>query len=290
MERGLATAFTGLARRRHRNQTLVIAYHNIVPEGQAARGDSSLHLPQAAFAAQLDLLAATHRILPLSEVFSDVTSELPRVAITFDDACQGAVTAGVQELEKRGIPATVFVPPGLLGQTFWWDVLAPNEGGELSSDVRAYALDQLAGKGSDIRAWAIEKGWRLHAVPVHQQAATEAMLDAMTRSGLVTLGSHTWSHPNLARLEQGELRDELLRPLDWLRARFPATVPWIAYPYGLTSPAVARAAAESGYVGGFLIEGGWLKAGGDHFRLARLNIPAGLSLRGFELRVVGLVK
>ena len=47
-----------------------------------------------------------------------------------------------------------------------------------------------------------------------------------------------------------------------------------------------RVAQEVGYVGGFVLDGGWIPAvGARRFGLPRLNIAAGLSTRGFRLRL-----
>ena len=92
-------------------------------------------------------------------------------------------------------------------------------------------------------------------------------------------------------MEASELAEELTRPLEWLRARFGATLPVLTYPYGLQSTAVQRAADQAGYQSAFLITGGWLPRTDlqrQRFALPRLNVPAGLSLRGFEMRVSGL--
>src|SRR5690348_4128876 len=119
-----------IARRRLRGRALVLAYHNVVPTGQPRLGETSLHLAQADFAAQLDLLASTHDVVPLESIVDDVSeSARPRVAITFDDAYHGAITAGLEELRRRAMPATIFVAPGLLGGDTWWDRLAAASGG-----------------------------------------------------------------------------------------------------------------------------------------------------------------
>ncbi|HVI72058.1 MAG TPA: hypothetical protein VM656_11280, partial [Pyrinomonadaceae bacterium] len=118
------TAFgaTRLARARHKAHTLVLAYHNVVPEGEAARGDTSLHLPQRDFSQQLDLLQRTHHVIPLTDLATAHKTAKPRAIITFDDAYAGALEAGVVELQKRSLPATVFVTPAFVGgAAFWWD-------------------------------------------------------------------------------------------------------------------------------------------------------------------------
>jgi peptidoglycan/xylan/chitin deacetylase (PgdA/CDA1 family) len=106
----------------------------------------------------------------------------------------------------------------------------------------------------------------------------------------ITLASHTWSHPNLAALAAAELEDELQRPLAWLRERFTGVLPFISYPYGLSSPAVERAAADAGYEAALRIDGGWLRDGSvNRYAIPRLNVPSGISDAGFRLRCSGVL-
>lgn len=279
-----------LAAARRRGDVLVLAYHNIVPEGEWATGDLSLHLPQREFARQLDLLARTHDVVPIDEVLTPGSGDRPRVALTFDDAYRGTVAAGVAELVRRGLPGTIFVAPAYVdGGTFWWDELGASAEG-LDARTREHALHALAGSGSRVRAWAAGEGIATGSLPPHQAVASEAELrDAASKPG-ITLGSHTWSHPNLAALRADELREELVRPIAWLEERFPRAVRWLTYPYGLSSPEVQRAARDAGYRGGFRVDGGWMAdRHADPFALPRLNVAAGLSLDGFLLRVSGLL-
>src|SRR3989454_12415715 len=101
-----------LGRVRRREHTLVLTYHNIVPERSPPFGDRSLHLPRPLFVRQLEQLLRTHAVVPLEDVLAPARpSHRPRVAITFDDAYRGATVMGVEELTKRGLPATLFVVP-----------------------------------------------------------------------------------------------------------------------------------------------------------------------------------
>lgn len=287
------SGITRALRARRRGDVIVLAYHNIVPEGEETGGDLSLHLSQRDFARQLDLVARTHDVVPLSALLepSAPPPRRPRAVVTFDDAYLGAVTAGVEELARRGLPATVFVAPALLGGcTFWWDALSGPRG--LSEEVRQHGLEALAGKDPEIRAWAAGRGVAETKLPAHMATASEEDLRRAVGVHGITLGAHTWGHVNLARLEEAELDAELVRPLSWLQERFDAVVPWVTYPYGLYSPLVERRAVAAGYAGGFRVDGGWLPArDGDRapFALPRCNIPAGMTRQGFELRVSGLL-
>ena len=106
-----------------------------------------------------------------------------------------------------------------------------------------------------IRSWARETGIPRQVLPEHARAGTEGDLARATAQPGITIAAHSWSHPNLARLEKSDLDDELCRPIDWLHKRFPNAVSWLAYPYRLTSPAVERAVVAAGYDGAVLLGG-----------------------------------
>lgn len=279
-----------LGRRRLRDRVLVLAYHNVLPDGQPRSGDRSLHLSRHDFARQLDVLTQTHDVVPLAAL-SNLTepSQRPRVIVTFDDAYEGAIGCGVDELVERRMPATIFVSPALLGGVTWWDILAENSGGVVPEGLRHEALHTLGGRAEAILATA-RSGARVGAAKAPlAPIGTELQLSrAASRPG-ITIASHTWSHPNLSSLRGPALDAELSRPLQWLRSRFPTVVPWLSYPYGLFSETVQRAAEASGYQGAFRIDGGWIPRGTFHrYAIPRLNIPAGLSTNGFRLRLAGL--
>ncbi len=280
-----------VARVLHRGRSLVLAYHNIVPDGEAPFGDRSLHLPRHQFARHLDLLEATHDIVSLPElIHRPPQNGKPRAAITFDDAYRGAVTEGVAELSARGLPATIFVAPAFVGgKSFWWDALADPEHGAVREDIRRRGLEVYCGQDARIREWAETQSMALRSPPEHAVAATERELrDACVRPE-ISLASHTWSHPNLARLSGEEVEVELRESLEWLRARFACVIPWLTYPYGLCSRRAQQVAADVGYEAALLVAGGWVpRPVSARHALPRLNVPASMSTDGLALRLAGL--
>lgn len=277
-----------IARRRMAGRTLILAWHNIVPPGASPGGDRSLHLSLTDFQAQLDVVESLADVVPLGAALEPGDAgRRPRVVLTFDDAYRGTLTAGVHELRSRGLPATVFVPPAYVpDQPFWWDDAAVQGG--LSDSDRSRALQQWHGRDREVRQrLSLKPG---PASTPECRCGTEAELRAATSDGLVTLGSHSWSHPNLATIPEDELQLELESSLRWLEQRFPdATIRWISYPYGLATQAVHVAADAAGYDGGLRVNGGWLpRLPGNRFDLPRLNVPAGLSADGLALRLSGL--
>jgi peptidoglycan/xylan/chitin deacetylase (PgdA/CDA1 family) len=295
----VASGAAAWSARQHRRAICVLAYHNVVPDDLPWLGDASLHLRRRDFCDQLDHIGRRFDIVPLMAVLGPASSgPRPRVAITFDDAYQGALAIGVEELARRGMPATIFVPPGLLGgRSLWWDAYGPprlpsagGSSGGLTPGMRAEALSDAAGRDAAVAELARRAGWVTHDLSVPMLTGTEAELAAACRrhDGL-TLGSHSWSHPDLTQLEEAALDAELRASLEWLRARFPCTIPWLTYPYGLSSPEVERAACASGYEAAALVVGGWTRITPENpFAIPRANIPAGISRDGFALRVAGV--
>ena len=292
LERMLSSRTVGrVTRRRTQGKRLVLAYHGISPDDAEPAGEPALHITASRFSEQLEVLRSLAEVCPLDELDA-AGSDAPRVAITFDDAYEGAIAHGVPALVRHGLPATIFVAPGCLdGHSFWWDAIASRRSG-LAAPVRSHALDALGGRQQAVRDWARTEHveWST-SLPAHARATSVASLQwAVTQPG-ITLGSHSWSHPDLARLAGSDLDAELARPLAWLQARFPGrVVPWIAYPYGRHSREVERAAREAGYQGGLAIEGGWHRRSQvSQFARPRLNVAAGLSAAGLRLRVQGAV-
>ncbi|HYK81708.1 MAG TPA: polysaccharide deacetylase family protein [Gemmatimonadales bacterium] len=271
--------------------SLVLAYHNVVPDDCAPFGDRSLHLPRRQFVRQLERLLATHTVVPLDDVLAPAAPrQRPRVAITFDDGYRGAVLIAVEELAQRGLPATLFVVPGFLGRgPYWWDAVASPAGGGIDPGLRTRALQDFAGKDAAIRRWLEREGRPLASVPEWARVASEDELRAAIRHPGIMLAPHTWSHPNLLRLSPPERAEELARPLRWLHERYARVVPWLSYPYGLANGAVAAAAAAAGYTAALSLSGGsFAPARVNRYAVPRLNVPSGLSPNGFVLRSSGL--
>jgi peptidoglycan/xylan/chitin deacetylase (PgdA/CDA1 family) len=279
---------TAFGRYRRRRDILVLAYHNVLRADERSSGERSLHLPWRQFVRQLDALERGHHVVPLTGVLEDRTSaRRPNVVITFDDAYRGAVAVAAPELARRGMPATIFVAPGLLGRYTWWDQLADSRTGRVPAATRDRALAEYAGDGA-----AILRALRTSEVRPDGDApriATEDELFAAAAIPGITFGSHTWTHANLSVLPAPDVDRELRSSLEWLRARFTCSIPWLSYPYGLYTEQVKRAAESAGFVGSMRVDGGWIGSALARApqALPRYNVPAGLSIHGFRLRLAG---
>jgi peptidoglycan/xylan/chitin deacetylase (PgdA/CDA1 family) len=278
-----------MTQRRVQGKRLILAYHGIIPDGEPPAGEPALFVTQRDFAMQLDVLMAEADVVGLDRIDEPVGGR-PRVAITIDDAYRGAVNAGVRELAMRELPATIFVAPGRLNNhVFWWDALLYGSG-KLDDKLRNHALHKLGGQDERVRAWAARAGIPARdQLPAYAQSATADELATALRHHGITLGSHTWSHPNLASLGILEVATEVGRSREWLRAEFgERVIDWLAYPYGLESPQTRAAVADASYAGALCIGGGWHRAAEvSQFARPRFSIGAGLTVAGLRIRLQG---
>jgi peptidoglycan/xylan/chitin deacetylase (PgdA/CDA1 family) len=129
-------------------------------------------------------------------------------AITFDDAFVSVIENALPELEKRQLPCTIFVPVGVLGATPGWTM-----------ETR-YGQDEVVAAQAQIKSVA---------------------------SPLVTLGSHTLTHPFLSRLPREEARAEIEDSRRLLSAITGQDVRTISFPYGDYDEEVVAMCKVAGY-------------------------------------------
>jgi peptidoglycan/xylan/chitin deacetylase (PgdA/CDA1 family) len=271
-----------------RGRSVVLGYHNVIPDDEAVTGEPSVHLRLSEFLWQLDLLSNHCDIVPLTAIM-DTSGERRgrlRAAITFDDAYAGTILMGIPELVRRGMPATVFVPSSAVGgKSFWWDDL-PVSGWQGDRTP----LEALAGREGAIRDWAASLGLQTRPQARHQRTATVAELAEAGSGAGITFGVHTAGHPNLCQLTRFEIADELDANRAWLRQEGLPFVNWVAYPFGLADERVAGVARAMGFEGGLRISGGWIPRKMDSpFFVPRMVVPSGLSPENFLIRLYGVI-
>lgn len=270
---------------------VVLAYHNVVPAGGPSAGDRSLHLPLNQFVEQIDWLTEFFTFTELPSLLDGTPAERPKVVLTFDDAYRGAVHLAIPELQRRGVPATIFVCSRWKGGELpWWDALAdPREG--LNEHIRDQALNRCRGRGPDVLRWAREAGISPADLPAEFRIASPEAIRTLVAGGGVSVGIHGTAHANLCALSDEELETELVSSRRDVLAAYPCAIDWLAYPYGLADDRVAACARRAGLEGALKVSGGPIREPGrvDRFRIPRLNVPAGVSLRGFRLRTTGIL-
>jgi peptidoglycan/xylan/chitin deacetylase (PgdA/CDA1 family) len=196
---------------KQRGRRVVLCYHSVNPS------PSYLSLSPELFDAHLEWLQGHCDVVSLSDLVARPAAGRPQVAITFDDGYADNHAHAFPLLAARGLTATFFVTAGFL---------------ERDDGVMAQLADT----------------WR---TPVEQLAPlTWEQVEEMRSAGM-TFGSHTWSHPNLMRIDPADAEHELRLSRRVLEARLSAPVSAIAYPWGKLRRHVTErtfaAAARAGY-------------------------------------------
>jgi peptidoglycan/xylan/chitin deacetylase (PgdA/CDA1 family) len=287
----------GRVRRRLPGRAAVLGYHRVAT---VRRDPWHLAVSPEHFDEQLAVLGRVGQVGALGEVLDEsawrrVGRTGPRFAITFDDGYVDNLLAAVPVLERHAAPATVFIAPGLLDQpSYWWDVLAEwalDRGCtcdqlvaaavvcDVFDDAQATSLDgadvdtvhaalyaeivslPLAAISPLLERLAVASG-----VPVPMPAArplTTPELRELAAHPLVTIGVHTVTHPQLTLLGADEVRGEISAAATALSDLLGPAERVLAYPYGATSPSVARLAASTGIHHAVTTDARWIGLFGE---------------------------
>jgi len=176
------------------DRVVVLCYHSIHSTKPFRSAAPSL------FDSQLCWLKEHCDVIRFSEVAkaSKAARHRPAVALTFDDGYLDNYEQAFPLLQKHGIPATFFLTVGLL---------------EKHSAIIARFQMLMHSSYEDIR-------------PLEWSQVRE-----MHNAGM-EIGTHTFSHPNLARLSPEAVEVELKRSKDIMEQRLGEPVTLMAYPFG----------------------------------------------------------
>lgn len=216
-----------------------------------------------------------------------------KVALTFDDGLRSNVEVAYPLLHRLAIPATFFVCPGLVDRARWlWTHEARRRLSRLGADARReLALEWNAPPGiAEFVRWmkTLDSGSRQRvearvreATPAFKATAAEredfdlADWRALRRldPAIVTIGSHTLTHPILPGTAPAELETEVRDSRRQLERSLERPVDAFAYPNG-DLDAAAEACVRKHYRVAVTTVGGWVRRGADAHRLPRLAGPS----------------
>jgi peptidoglycan/xylan/chitin deacetylase (PgdA/CDA1 family) len=273
----------GAARREETPSASILLYHG-TPRREAA-----------ALERQLRWLKRRFSIVPLRSIVAAAANggALSRkVALTFDDGLRSNVDVAYPILHKLAIPATFFICPGLVDRASWlWthearsrlarlDVAAR---GELAAEGRApQEIEAFVEwmKRLDLAARRRVEARLREATPRFAPTAAEredfdlANWEALRRldPAIVTIGSHTLTHPILPGTPPADLEAEVRDSRRLLERGLQRPVEFFAYPNG-DHDAGAEAAVRKHYRAAVTVAHGWVRRGADAHRLPRLSAP-----------------
>lgn len=194
-----------------RPRVVVLAYHTIGPQRSVT--------PEL-FRSHLEWLKQNCVVIRFAEAIDALRrprSARPAVAITFDDGYRDAYDYAFSILDEYSLPATLFLTIGLI-----------------DDDPRVVDRLRLLRNCSHDEIHSLD--W--------------SQISEMRTAGF-EFGAHTYSHPNLMRLDPAELDAELRRPKEVIEEHLREPITMLAYPFGKPrrhfSGDTVGAAGEAGY-------------------------------------------
>lgn len=255
-----------------RDRLRILAYHG-VPDREP-------------FRAHLHHLVRHYRPVTGADVAAAVRSGAPLPAravwITFDDGRRSVVENALPELEAAGVPATMFICPGLLpeGSVFWQTIVltALAKGGSYVMDGVRYVDRRLvvalkSEPDSRRRAVVEELSERLEGVEVPGDTVDEPELRRWLAAGH-EVGNHTWDHPCLDRCEPEEQARQILRAHEALGDLLGHAPRLFAYPNGDWTPEAEAVLERAGYEVAPVFDHHLVAREPSPLRLSRLRIDA----------------
>ena len=100
--------------------------------------------------------------------------------------------------------------------------------------------------------------------------------------GLITVGSHTLTHPILATLTPAEAAVEIHESHRWLETKLGRPVQYFCYPDGAYNNSIVEMVQKS-YQAAVTTVAGFVHAGDDLYRLRRIPVAEQLSLLAWRL-------
>jgi peptidoglycan/xylan/chitin deacetylase (PgdA/CDA1 family) len=239
-----------------RNGTLILCYHRVAA---GVEDPFFLCVSPGNFAAHLEEISRTREPSTLADIAAP--SRRPRVVVTLDDGYRDNLTNALPIAEAKGVPITVFVTSGILGDHhgLWWDRLGtllrsrPPHVQEIdlpvgdrnvrlplgSAGLRA-DLDSVRRHLLPLRVPEIERAldavsaqWQVDSSPPPDAGTlTPEELLKLAASDTATIGAHTIDHVRLSDRQASEQQDTIAGSKRELERSIGRPVSHFAYPFG----------------------------------------------------------
>jgi peptidoglycan/xylan/chitin deacetylase (PgdA/CDA1 family) len=263
-----------------RNLPVLIGYHRVVENFEHSLKTSipSMLVSKQMFESHLDWIGRRYRIVSLDEIGARLESgeEIPPklAAITFDDGYSDFYENALPILQKKGVPAAVFVVTDLIGTSqapahdrlylllarrigrrslpAWKGMRVPNIAGLNAYHATRLLIETLPSAAIRSVLDILEQEDELSESVVKSFRVLDwEQLCNLKRSG-ITIGSHTRTHVILPNESPGRVKDELSGSRAALQQKLGGTFKHFVYPSGAFTMSAVEQVAEAGYKFGYI--------------------------------------
>jgi peptidoglycan/xylan/chitin deacetylase (PgdA/CDA1 family) len=308
--------YGALRRVRPSQQLAILRYHAICGSEGFQYADPQICIDPANFDRHVAYLARAYSIVRLDDAAAMLRSGAPlpanAVAITFDDGYADNLEAA-RILAKYNASATFYITAGCLAgeRPFWPAELRylvralPGRQLSVSAGVVVVDLDLRDEYGRLHAVRILTKTFKSHPIAVREQLRerlralagqvrmprvmlTWEEVREMRRLGM-TIGSHTFTHPNLPNAGVDDARKELVTSKARLEHELDATVTMFSYPNGgadrYCTPEIKRLVQEAGFLAATTSRNAIAGAHSDLYALERVEVEERLADLVFALEV-----
>ena len=213
------------------------------------------------------------------------------MALTFDDGLRNSLTIAYPILRRLGLPATFFVCPGLIESREWqWSYEVPARLTHLSPAERTDLLPRV-GAPTDcidgVMRWMtnLDTARRVtiqkricEATPDFAPTTIErSLFDTMTWQELasldptlITVGSHSMSHPILSKTDPERVKFEVVESRRVLEKRLERPIKYFCYPDGAYDDSVVNLVRQE-YLAAVTTEAGFVSTSDNIHLLPRIG-------------------
>lgn len=252
----------GHIRRRHEGRLLILTFHRVRPDGEAAaeRPMPNLEVAQSDFRELLRWMKARYEAVSLADWLErGAPPERASFAVTFDDGWADNFEQALPVLEELEIPAAVFLSTGAIEERepFWW------QGG----DYPDAEIERLKA-APPVPGW---NGAKREALA--REFLTWEQAARLGESGLVCFGPHGHRHTLLDTVGRDEALADIRASWQLIRERVPKhALPLLAWPNGNGRDDLTGELAALGLRGALTTQRGTARTPADEpWRLPRNN-------------------
>lgn len=285
---------------------LVLAFHRVLPSQEARLSSQpEITLTDTVFEQLLILLRQEFHVVSLTQLLNqpeDIEGR-QRVALTFDDGWSDTFTCAYPLLLRYGIPATVFLCPGLMveggaipeerfARVWHWcethqhldlllqDLRKWGMTADSSDDRQALSLllKRLAINAKTLMLSHLETAYGVPDCEARSLLTWDEV--RIMRRNNITFGSHTLHHSTLTAEQQPALDDELRNSREMIESNLGEEVRFLAYPKGAYGSRVIEAARRAGYSHCFTTQHGSVGRHVNPFAIPRINIDDSVVVDG----------
>jgi peptidoglycan/xylan/chitin deacetylase (PgdA/CDA1 family) len=227
----------------------ILMYHNIARAPADLRVYRSLYVSPGKFARQMWLLQRLGYVgLSMSDALPYLRGQRQGrvVVITLDDGYVDNLDAALPVLQDFGFSATAYMVSGSIGRFNGWD-------------AQRLGIRKPLMSAEEMRRW---------------------------NGAGMEIGAHSRTHPRLTGCTDAELQDEVHGCKADLEDRLGCAVTQFCYPYGDVDDRVVAVVREAGYAAATTTRRGRAIAGGDLWRLPRVQVARHHVLPQFAARVL----